>query len=695
MPPFSFSPPGAGAALDLRRVGVEVQMLDAKCVGQGGRKLRKRRVLQGVTGRVRPGEMVAVMGASGGGKTTLLDAVARRPAGGKATWKMHGTVLLDGQRVTTRIARRQLAYVEQASGAQQSVFSVEETLLFAAACKLRGVSREDRRAKCEQAIADMRLGKCRGTQVGREELGIRGVSGGEKRRLAVAVAMLGDPRAFLMDEPTSGLDSAMALEVMQLVRERLVAQKGLTLVVTIHQPSGALYELFDSLVLLSHGRCAYWGPAGGAPLEWFSRLGRPYVQGRNVTEFLIDTLDAEPAPPPEAGHTAGPPAKGTFAHAWEESELHRATDEAVEEAWGNWASGGGGRGSSGAGSKASSNSPAGSAAYVARKVSCVSEGEVLEPTAAQPDFANGPLRELWVLMRYRLFLKMRQPWFALSRIAPIACQGLIYASFFSNTRISFMGSVTMSGFLFVSIVLAGFLAIPSMEDIKNELPKMKAERRDLYYRPSSFVLEKFLQELPMAALGALAFGCVTYFAVGLHRDPGKFFFYVLVVFVNTMNSIGLSFAFVANLQVVILPQALAMIWNTLNILCSGFFVVRCDIPRWWSWLYWISYQQWGWSALMLNEFKDSMYFGQCQPAGAAGGGPTCGGPFGDINVDSLAGALLGGTAVNGCVPFQGDWSLQGYGLEERDKWMCLLWCSLTFPATVLLAYFGVWRTTRR
>ena len=624
------------------------------------------------------------MGASGGGKTTLLDAVARRPAGGKATWKMHGSVLLDGRRVTTRVARRQLAYVEQASGMQQSVFSVEETLLFAAACKLRGVSREDRRAKCEQALADMRLEKCRGTQVGREELGIRGVSGGEKRRLAVAVAMLGDPRAFLMDEPTSGLDSAMALEVMQLVRERLVAQKGLTLLVTIHQPSGALYELFDSLVLLSHGRCAYWGPAGSAPLEWFSRLGHPYVQGRNVTEFLIDTLDAEDAPPRESCFDASPPPKGSFAAAWGESEVHRATAAAVDEAWGLWSSG------SGSDRKAAASGSGSGSRKVARKVSCVSEAETLEPATSQPDFANGPLRELWVLMRYRLLLKMRQPWFALSRIAPITCQGLIYASFFSNTRVSFMGSVTLSGFLFVSIVLAGFLAIPSMEDIKNELPKMKAERRDLYYRSSTFVAEKFLQELPMAALGALAFGCVTYFAVGLHLDPAKFFFYVLVVFVNTMNSIGLSFAFVANLQVVILPQALAMIWNTLNILCSGFFVVRCDIPRWWSWLYWISYQQWGWSALMLNEFKDSMYFGQCQASGAA-----CGGPFGDINVDSLAGTLLGGTAVNGCVPFQGDWSLQGYGLEARDKWMCLLWCSLTFPVTVLLAFFGVWRTTRR
>jgi len=305
------------------------------------------------------------------------------------------------------------------------------------------------------------------------------------------------------------------------------------------------------------------------------------------------------------------------------------------------------------------------------------------------EFANGLAGEVWCLLRYRTWLKLKRPYFVLTRCVPITAVGAIYASFFWQTPVTPMGSFTVSGLLFVSVSLSGFLAVAPFEDLKNELPKVKTDRRDQYYRSLSYSVEKVLQEVPTNALGALGFTAVAYWAVGLWPAAPAFFFLTLVVFVCTMNATALGFALAIILDQPVLPQAVMTVWHTLNMLCAGFLVPGCQVPPWWRWLYWISYHQWAWSAAMLNEFQHHVYRNPCGSSCAAG-------PLGGLDIDQLAASLLGdGVAADGTCAFDGEFALEGFGLAGRSKWASLGFAALTFPPAVLAFALGAWRTTSR
>ena len=155
---------------------------------------------------IRSGDMCAVMGPSGAGKTTLLDVLAKRKTEGKVL----GAVYFDGRSPSKSSVMKHTAYIQQ----QDCFFggaTVHETILFAAMAKLpkrdeasRAEDLDDKRRRVDEVIKQLNLTRCADTYMGNRL--IRGVSGGEMKRTAVACAMLISPRCMFLDEPTSGLD---------------------------------------------------------------------------------------------------------------------------------------------------------------------------------------------------------------------------------------------------------------------------------------------------------------------------------------------------------------------------------------------------------------------------------------------------------------------------------------------------------
>merc|ERR1712003_575583 len=115
-----------------------------------------------------------------------------------------------------------------------------------------------------------------------------------------------------------------------------------------------------------------------------------------------------------------------------------------------------------------------------------------------------------------------------------------------------------AGLLFVTVALAGFLAIAPLEDFRGEWALILRQRQDGYYRSSSYVVEKMVQELPYGILGSLGFAVITYFSIGLKMTPYAFFFYTLC-----------SFGVASNIHVEFLPQVVIHVWTTLNIMVTG------------------------------------------------------------------------------------------------------------------------------
>ena len=254
----------------------------------------RKTVLRNVTGVINAGEMYALLGPSGAGKTTLLDVISRR----KTVGQIKGEIAFDGKRISSLRLKTETAYIQQ-QDVLLGYFTVYEYILFHAFLKLpKWMTIEQKKARTTYAIEKLGLLKCKNMRIG-EPLK-RGVSGGERKRVCIALGLLTEPKCLFLDEPTSGLDSHISLEVMRVVKS--LSNDGRTIICTIHQPSQVIYNLFDKLIVLQNGQVAYWGPGKQKAPKFFSNLGFSEKSYDNTAEYLLDVVSG--AVSSEMGYTS-------------------------------------------------------------------------------------------------------------------------------------------------------------------------------------------------------------------------------------------------------------------------------------------------------------------------------------------------------------------------------------------------------
>lgn len=154
----------------------------------------------------------------------------------------------------------------------------------------RHIPYKEKMERVDEVIAELSLAKCQNTIIGVPGR-MKGLSGGERKRLAFASEALTDPTLLLCDEPTSGLDSFMAHNVLQVLKR--LAQKGKTIILTIHQPSSEIFSLFDKLLLMAEGRVAFIG-APAAANQFFAQMNAPCPNNYNPADFYVELLAIVP-----------------------------------------------------------------------------------------------------------------------------------------------------------------------------------------------------------------------------------------------------------------------------------------------------------------------------------------------------------------------------------------------------------------
>eukprot|EP00116_Pleurobrachia_bachei_P001411 sb/3461673/ len=242
-------------------------------------------ILTNVSGCVRPGELVAVIGASGAGKTSLLNTLAQR--NDSQCTITGGEVLLNGGPVSPALMRLVSGYIEQEVHLVGTL-TVRETLMFYANLRLMGDG-VDKEAVVETTMRELGLTKVANSLIGmsgaREV--VRGISGGEKKRVSVAAEMLLNPGLLFVDEPTSGLDSFMAGTIIQCLRT--LAENNRTILCTIHQPTSTIFKLFHKVCVMADGQIAFFGTTEEAK-GVFSRSGYPIPPLYNPADHFVRTL---------------------------------------------------------------------------------------------------------------------------------------------------------------------------------------------------------------------------------------------------------------------------------------------------------------------------------------------------------------------------------------------------------------------
>ncbi|KAI8831858.1 P-loop containing nucleoside triphosphate hydrolase protein [Chytridium lagenaria] len=522
-----------------------------------------RQILKNLTGTIKSGEMVAIMGSSGAGKTTLLNCLSGR----LSTGILSGSILYNGTPRDPKTWKKTMSFVEQ-DDVLYSQITVRETLRYAARLRLPSsdFTKEEKYRRADDILKSLRLSKAADTQIGDET--------------AIGQELVGNPEILFLDEPTSGLDSNSALAVMDNVKQD-AKNSGRIVISTIHQPSFELLSLFDTVILLSGGSTVYMGSPHDA-IDYFAALTRtPPISS------WISSPSTPPNPTTKLGKTMN------------ESTIQKAFIEL--------------RGRVPVDPKAGS--------YGA--VRHLDKTETVEDILDRDDHeltikagSTGPVKKLhwsnsWL---EELAILTQRSWiqFVRGRDVIIAYFArtvilvlLIGFTFYrmKNDQNSIQNRLGILFFWPVNQVFNTILPILGVFPLERVI--MIRERSTRSYRVSSFFLSKVITEIIPNTFFTL-FGCIPlYFMMGLRTDDQGLSFvrFLVIQWVEVLVCIAVGFLIGASVPVVQLAQIIGPLVGVVFLLYGGSLLNNDDLPIFFRGLQYVSPVNYAYRANMFNELQ--------------------------------------------------------------------------------------------
>lgn len=524
-------------------------------------------ILKGISGFVEPRQLLAIMGSSGSGKTTLLDSMAGRLP---KDVTMTGSVLVNGH--PARLAYGGAAYVTQ-DECLLGTLSVQETLKYVALIRLpQSMSTESKMELVDDIIEELGLVEAKHTPVG--NWAIRGLSGGQRRRLAIGCEMVLRPALIFLDEPTSGLDSASAFYVMSMVQR--LCHQGRTIAAVIHQPSSEVFEMFDQLCLLTDGRITYFGKAGGAA-DFFALAGLPVPPNRGAADHFLHCINRDFA--------------GTD-----------DVDKQIEMLQSAFAA-----------------SPAGA------------HNATLDFIVPGPVYDTGLHPPPWILQTMHLtrrsFLNMMRDvgiFWLRAGMYIMLCVMLGFVYF--QLKHSWQSTYARAALFFFVVAFLTFMSIAAFPAFVEDMRIFVRERLNGYYGVSSFVVANTLSSAPFIFIIALISATACYFLAALNHSGDRFVYFVINLFMSLVVVESLMMAIAPLVPHYLMGIAAGGGVLGMYMLCEGFFQPLSLLPKpvLTYPIHYIAYHSYAFNGLMNNEFQGTDGWAcpcSIQPGGCAD--PSC------------------------------------------------------------------------
>ncbi|KAJ7603493.1 hypothetical protein FB45DRAFT_960377 [Roridomyces roridus] len=546
---------------DGRRISIEWARVSYVIPGRTGTSpWQKRRtdgdkvVLDEISGRVAAGQMMAILGPSGAGKTTLVEILAGRSKSGVMTGRV-SFPSANGDGASPRIG-----FVPQ-QDVLPPMLTVYEALLFGARLRLHeSVSDAEKRTRVETIMDTLGISSIRDVRIGDVVGGKgRGISGGEMRRVSIGLELIASPDVLVLDEPTSGLDSVSASRVAKVLH--VIAhdpENPIPVIASIHQPSSQLYQTFDTVLLLSHGRALYNGQGGLIPAEHFAQVASgiapAYPQGYNVADYLLEVASDPPVALFQLSSGNSPEYDGS--------------------------------------GKASTENSSSEKQPPARRTRAAGGSKYATTFLTQLQYLSG--REWKILRRDKTLFFTHV---AVSAVLGVFCGGLYF-----KTGVTIAGFQSRVGCLFFLGALIAFSTLSALYQIVEIRPLFLRERSNSYYSPTAWLLSRTLFDvLPLRIIPTIIVSSITYWMAGLAHDAAHFFKFLFILVLYTLAMTLYNFLLGTLFQnggVAILLSALSALYQ---MTFAGFFVHLNSIPPVLRWLQWLCPLKYALEALAVNE----------------------------------------------------------------------------------------------
>ncbi|KAH7568028.1 hypothetical protein JRO89_XS07G0218100 [Xanthoceras sorbifolium] len=514
-------------------------------------------ILHGITGSVHPGEVLALMGPSGGGKTTLLNLLSGRV-------KLDsGTITYNDQPYTKSLKKR-IGFVMQDDVAFPHL-TVKETLTYAALLRLpNNLTTLQKKERATSVITELGLERCQNTIVGGKF--VRGVSGGERKRVCIGNEILLNPSILFLDEPTSGLDSTAALRIGQMLHT--IAEAGKTVITTIHQPSSRLFGMFDKLILLGKGSSIYSGKASEA-MPYFSSIGCSPLISMNPAEFLIDLAN-------------GNVNDKSFPSQLEVNLLPGSTNQGLENG--------------------SGPSPVDVHEYLVEayesRAAKLNKRKLLKPVVVVDSEIEklgrltsrksnqAPWRDQFSILLRRDLKERRHEYFSCMRVTQVISTAIVIGLLF-----------------FISVFWGFFPLFTAIFTFPQERAMLAKERSVDMYKLSAYFVARNTSDLPLDLILPIAFLVIIYLMVGLRPTFTAFSLTLLTIFLSIVAAQGLGLIIGAAFMDVKKATTLASVIVMTFMLSGGFFIK--EVPLFMSWVRYMSFNHHSYRLLMKIQYNCS------------------------------------------------------------------------------------------
>lgn len=628
----------------------------------GAKQGSLRTLINDFTGVVRHGEMMLVLGRPGSGCSTFLKVIANNRGSYAA---VEGDISYSGISAEDADKHYRGEVVYNAEDDQHMpTLTVGQTLKFSLLNKTKKHLRGDVETIINALLRMFAIEHTRNTIVGNAY--VRGVSGGERKRVSIAEALATKSTIVCWDNSTRGLDASTALDYANSLRI-MTDVSDRTTITTLYQAGEGIYDLMDKVLVIDEGRMLFQGPAKEAR-QYFVDLGFHAPPRQTTADFLTSICDPNARQFRTGFEDKCPKTAEELEKAFKSSGAYKKVLADVEDF-----------------EQHLRNTEHADAQRFQRAVEDQKSRRVGSGSNYTVSFWKQVLactrREFWLLLGNKTELY--------TKYFTIISNGFVVGSLFYDTPSNTAGSFLRGGAAFFSIVFLGWLQLAELMKAVSGRVVVARHKEYAFYRPSAVNLARAIVDLPVLVLQVVIFGIIMYFMTGLDLEPGKFFIYLLFIYVTTFTITALYRMF-ASLSPSI-NDAVRFSGLALNLLViyTGYVIskpVLLSQKIWFGWLHHLNPLAYAFEAALTNEFSGRMM--ECAPNQLVPQGPG-------INPENqgcaLPGAVPGSTTVSGAAYLD-----SAFNYTRSHLWrnfgvliaFSVLYLLVTVAATELLSFTG-------